>query len=462
MRANVIHVDETTRMVELPPVIQAPEPQGLASSDTPWPVLPDEALHGVAGDIVQLATTDSEVDPAAVLLTTLTMAAATIGPDQFVLIGDTRHPPRVSTTLVGESSRARKGTSYSPVRRIFQQTHKVLGESSGVPYPLGAELRISDGPLSSGEGLVYAVRDESETQDQEGNPVDPGVKDKRLFVIEGEFAAALKAVQRDGNTLSAILRTAWDHGNIEPLTKSNRIKATGAHINFVAHITNSELRLLLRSADIWNGFANRILWAAVRRTKRVPFPAPMPEDDVATIAHRLARSLKHACDGRPREMEAEAKKKWARIYGELTEDRSGVLGAVTSRAEAQVIRLALLYSLLDPEAEQIETDHLRAALGVWQYCDESAAYIFGQAETDPEANKILEALQTKELTRTEINRLFAGHISTTRLAEILERLQALGKVTCRNEGGGQGQGRPKTIWGLTSQRDIAEKADFAK
>jgi hypothetical protein len=108
---------------------------------------------------------------------------------------------------------------------------------------------VAQGPLSSGEGLVYAVRDPVEVEGKDGNieVVDPGVEDKRLLVIEGEFSAVLRACQREGNTLSAILRTAFDHGNIEPLTKHNRIKATGAHINFVGHITEHELRCLLTS-----------------------------------------------------------------------------------------------------------------------------------------------------------------------------------------------------------------------
>jgi hypothetical protein len=117
------------------------------------------------------------------------------------------------------------------------------------------------------------------------------VEDKRLLVVDGEFGAALKAAQRQGNTLSAILRSGWDHGNIAPLTKSNRIKASGAHINFVAHITLEELHALLESVDLWNGFANRILWAAVRRTGEVPHPSRIPDKDLGEVAGKVATAL---------------------------------------------------------------------------------------------------------------------------------------------------------------------------
>lgn len=179
---------------------------------------------------------------------------------------------------------------------------------------------------------MYAVRDESETQDKEGNPVDLGVADKRLFVIEGEFGAVLKVAQREGNTLSAILRTAFDHGNIAPLTKHNRIRATGAHVGFVGHITYQELETLLQTSEIWNGFANRILWGAVRRTGRVPFPKPIADGDLADIAASRAECLRCACGNpdHPRTFDRIAASKW-------TEDRPSALGAVTSRAEALVL-----------------------------------------------------------------------------------------------------------------------------
>ncbi|MGH8603344.1 MAG: DNA-primase RepB domain-containing protein, partial [Gammaproteobacteria bacterium] len=340
----------------------------------PWPVLPDAALIGIVGDVVRLATLDSEADPAAVLLTTLARAGATIGSGVFTTVGDTVHTPRLFTVLVGASSRSRKGTSYSPVEKVFRATYERFLVNGNAPFPLGLDLTISYGPLSSGEGLVHAVRDASETLDKEGKPIDPGVDDKRLFVIEGEFGAVLKAAQRDGNTLSAILRSAWDHGNIQPLTKHNRIKATGAHVNFTGHITSQELHVLLQSSDIWNGFANRILWGTVKRTKHVPFPVAIPPGDLAEISTKLEVCIRHAYSDpdHPRLFDQAAAGKWGAIYESLTEDRAGVLGAVTSRSEAQVLRLALLYSALDPHASMIEVQHLKAAVAVWQFCDESA------------------------------------------------------------------------------------------
>jgi hypothetical protein len=48
--------------------------------------------------------------------------------------------------------------------------------------------------LSSAEGLICEVRDEA---------------DKRLMVMQGEFAAVLRIMSREGNNLSPVLRSAW-------------------------------------------------------------------------------------------------------------------------------------------------------------------------------------------------------------------------------------------------------------
>jgi hypothetical protein len=122
------------------------------------------------------------------------------------------------------------------------------------------------GPLSSGEGLVYAVRDkvlkwvvDKQTGESSMVIIDPGILDKRLCVQDEELAAALHSAKRGGNTLSMALRCFWDHGNLAHLTKTNKIGTTGAHITLLTHITTQELAALLGSVQVLNGFANRFL-----------------------------------------------------------------------------------------------------------------------------------------------------------------------------------------------------------
>lgn len=92
----------------------------------------------------------------------------------------------------------------------------------------------------------------------------------------------------------------------------------------------------------------------------------------------------------------------------------------------------------------IAVQHLKAAVAVWQFCDESARYIFGQSEAYPDTNRILEALQRRgEMTRTEINKLFQGHVSSARIKGILQQLQAYGKLTATIQGTTKGGGQTK-------------------
>src|SRR4029079_7044940 len=107
--------------------------------------------------------------------------------------------------------------------------------------------RVLNG-LSSGEGLIWAVRDEitkEEAVRERGKPtgdyqtvvVDRGITDKRLLVLESEFASTLRVMGRDGNTLSAVIRQAWDIGDLRTMTKNCPAQASRAHISIIAHIT---------------------------------------------------------------------------------------------------------------------------------------------------------------------------------------------------------------------------------
>jgi len=81
-----------------------------------------------------------------------------------------------------------------------------------------------------------------------------------------------------------------------------------------------------------------------------------------------------------------------------------LLGALLSRAEAQVLRLSILYAGLD-KSMIIHPVHLRAAVAVWEYAMASVQYIFGDKLGDPDADAILDALRahpSEGLTRTYI------------------------------------------------------------
>ena len=402
----------------------------------PWPAMDQAAYQGLAGEVVRTIEPHTEADPVAILIQFLTSVGNLIGRCPYYQVESDYHRTNLFCVMVGQSSKARKGTSAGRVHAVVQLVDEQWLAS-----------RVKGG-LSSGEGLINEVRDEvKKWNSKEGTweVVDPGVFDKRLMVHEPEFAGALLAADRHGNLLSPIIRKAWDGGKLETLTKSAQLCATSPHISIIGHITTEELRARLTRTDSANGFANRFLFVLVKRSKELPFGGALGDDVIAGLGDRLKAAVETAARTGRVNWSSGAADEWASIYSELSAGQAGLLGAVTSRAEAQVARLALLYTLLDGQTE-IGVTHLRAALAVWEYCEASAAFIFGDSLGDAVADDLLRALQlagSVGLTRTAIRDLLGRHQSADRIGASLALL--LNKNLARAEVGDTG-GRPTEIW----------------
>ncbi len=221
-----------------------------------WPMPPgQEARHGPAGEIVDLIEPHTEADPAAILIQFLVAFGNLIGRSVHWRHEANIHHLNLFACIVGDSAKVRKGTSWKHVRRVLESCD-----------PEWATGRIVDG-LSSGEGLIHAVRDPRVSK---GEVIEEGVTDKRLLVVASEFGEALTVQAREGNTLSSILRKAWDSDTLQSLTKRSPARATGAHVSVIGHITSEELSRKLCDVDAANGYANRFLWACSRRSKSLP------------------------------------------------------------------------------------------------------------------------------------------------------------------------------------------------
>lgn len=401
----------------------------------PWLDPPDEAaFQGLAGEIVRALEPHTEADPVALLIQFLVAFGSVIGSAPHFNAEADYHALNLFAVLVGATSKGRKGTSWGHVRRLFERVDE-----------LWTGLRVQAG-LSSGEGLIWAVRDQIVKLKKNGEEeiVDPGVDDKRLLVLEAEFASTLRVLGRDGNTLSATIRQAWDTGDLRALTKNNPAKATGAHVSIVGHVTRDELLRYLTSTETGNGFGNRFLWLCVRRSKCLPEGGRIEEVSFNPLVECLHRALEFAKPVGEIKRDDEAREIWFKVYPELSKGKPGLLGAVTSRAEAQVMRLACLYALLDM-SYFIAPKHLKAALALWEYCETSTYFIFGDALGDPVADEVLRALRVNAqgLTKTEIRDLFGRNKETREIERALAALLGGGRVRKIME---QSKGRPTERW----------------
>jgi hypothetical protein len=370
------------------------------STDWKMPELNDAALYGLAGRIVRTIEPHTEADLAALLVQLLAAFGALIGICAYFTAEADRHFTKIFAVLVGVSSNGRKGTSWGQIRRIMIRVEASFKDC------------IIDG-LSSGEGLIYHVRDAQEKQvairekgkitGYQTEIVDEGAKEKRAFVIEPEFARVLDSISRKDNTLSSVIRQAWDSDTLRIMTK-NPVKASNAQISIIGHITKTELAIKLNANEQANGFANRILWLFVSRSKYLPEGGALKESDLNFAVQALQKAVSFARAARELRRDEEARELWHEVYQRLADGHAGLFGAVTSRAVAQVMRLACIYALLDCSSV-IRKAHLEAALALWQYCEDSARYIFGTATGDKLADKIYRALleaKDKGLSRAEL------------------------------------------------------------
>src|SRR5262249_46738903 len=233
---------------------------------------------------------------------------------------------------VGRTSKARKGTSWGNIESLYREAEEQW-----------AAERVQTG-LSSGEGLIWAVRDPIQKRErvkERGEPVhyeeveaDPGIEDKRLLVYEPEFANVLKQTERQGNTLSAVLRLAWDGRDLRTLTKNSPARATGAHISLGGHITADELRRYLTTAEAAHGFRNRHLGLCAQRSKLLPEGGRIDPGEWAALRGELVGAITFARGAGEVRRDDEARAVWREVYGGLSEGRPGLAGALLARAEA--------------------------------------------------------------------------------------------------------------------------------
>lgn len=369
-----------------------PAPEEESERDL-WPApLAEVAYHGLAGEMVGTILPDTECDPAALLVQTLVAFGTTVGRGAYCQVEGTRHHGNLFALIIGRTASGRKGTSMGRILEIFnlvQECPKIVRGAS------------------TGEGLKFAIRDPAPAKpkkrrfkrhhldpycdDDEG---DPGCADKRVIVYESEFGQVLRVIPRQGNTLTVALKEFWDGNDIGSLTRHDPMTVTAPHLSFIGHITGEELRSCLSPVEIASGFANRFLMVCSEKSKSLPEGGePLDQAKAHFFARRIARCAGLALGvGRVTRTE-EGSGFWASIYEGL-----GTGEGAVARAAPQVLRLSLLYALLD-ESARVDAVHIEAALAVWQYCQASVRHVFESGDVGGVGNPALGDLLCERVLR---------------------------------------------------------------
>jgi hypothetical protein len=215
--------------------------------------------------------------------------------------------------------------------------------------------------------------------------------------------------QRSGNTLSETLRQAWDsRRSLSTGNKNSPLKASDPHVSLIGHTTPDELLDTLKIVNLSNGLANRVLWCAARRTGDMPNAEELDWKAHQDIFDRLKRIFqqRHANTDTPKHFPRvqDAKEYWDSLYRRLNAQKhNSVMDNVLGRDTSHILKVALIFAITD-EVQDIRPQHLKAALAVVDFCQNSARWIFGQATGNKLANNILWQLRRNPsgLTRDQI------------------------------------------------------------
>jgi len=346
----------------------------------PGPKWKDSILYGLSGNIIRKASQHCESHPAGMLVDFLVSIGSIIGRGPYFNIGATRHYTNEFMCRVGDSSKSRKGTGRDAIDSILK-----------LADPAWYSERIESG-FGSGEAIINRVRDTTQERRQtKAGAFEfisvPGIDDKRLCIREGELASVFVLAGKPESRADIVIRDGWDGKTLRNIVKgksregfSNSAKCEEPHLSISGDTTIHELRAKMPDGADENGFGNRFIYVYVYRVKDCPQGGPDLDWSKEIVELReaieIAKSIKHMA------MSNAARKWWNKHYAEIEGDGlEGLAGKMTTRGASHIRRLAMIYALLD-QAEEINLDHFHAAKALWDYCEESASFIFGGVTTE--------------------------------------------------------------------------------
>jgi len=254
-------------------------------------------------------------------------------------------------------------------------------------------------------------------------------------------------MKRDGSTMSAILRQAWESSTLSVATKQNDDKATGAHITIVGHATTQELLQTLRVTDIVGGFANRFLFFTVERSKMLPIQTIPESKKMGKLATELVEALQNARKISQVVLSDEAVNYWIQIYRALDEEGEKdeqTAAPFLSRGAPQILRMAMILALADGES-CIGIPQLEAAHKLWSCARRSVEDMLeiGPSALTPDQARLFEMLEQIDypVSCTEAREKLGWN--GTRFALVKSQLLKM-RIVREEKTGGAG-GRPKQM-----------------
>ncbi len=390
----------------------------IAAAPMDWPVLHPDSMPGLLGELVNEVCECTEADPATVLIPFLVRFAAHNN-KPFFQMGYEQHRTAVNAAVVSDGLRS----GYVIVDKILDDLFAGVGDAP----------KFMPGPIGSGKDLLSQILDEQlnkESDDDDFEPHQPK-GGKRLLVHDKHFALTLERAKKKDSAISYTLKKLFDNYSAKlPIhSNENSVQATNAHVNILSYISRADITPLLPFFQGPADFADRFVWALVKRQQRQPLPTCMPEKRMKYFKKKVAELIKSARKLDEVTMTNTAKTLWAKEYPALTMELSGAAGSVLAYSEVHAIRHALNYSVIAGHKKSfIYSDDVIASLALMNFSRESALMLFNGCQRDIIQTKILGALlnaHNNAMSLTEIsNDVFKHNLSSEDIGKALDSLEA--------------------------------------
>ncbi|EPB6687166.1 DUF3987 domain-containing protein [Vibrio alginolyticus] len=345
--------------------------------------------------------------------------------------------PRINCLLALPTGEG-KGLAEKQANAVINTAQKLLENTVSEHSDLPFYSRVHAGGLSTGEGIAFELRDDSVNKKGE---IEHGVKDKRLCVVESEFANLLIKCNTRDSILSGTIRKLFDGDPIEPMTKTDRTSCNEPHAHIVGYIPPKELVVRMDSVSISNGFANRFpIYSGIQQLHQ-----PIPKVIDRTVLESHAKELNKIItwchqEKRTLTMSDCYKNLWIEKYSDLKQigAKDSIEQSLMTRAPHYATMYAMLFAMFDMSTT-VTSDHLKSSLAWIDYWHDSVRYIFNPEADAFKAEKnnlqALEVLNTirtlitenggQPITRTPLQQALGKNYTSKQVTDLLKLLQEL-------------------------------------
>lgn len=334
---------------------------------------PKDAYYGPLGELAQRLTPIVPINTLALYCQLLVAIGALVGRRaQTRYIADEHHANLFLVTI-GKTG-VGKGTAWNLVQKIATEIDSY--------FP-----RMTHSDSASAPGLIGLVRDASEAQHGKTTVRDPGVTDKRCLVTFEEMETFITAICRQGSTLAEIWRQAWDGRTLQNNARI-RERATNPHISLICHVTPGSFEDALQKLgkkSLTNGFLNRFMFVPVVRERPIHRSKAEPAmgDLIDRITTALAQLGPADLSKPPRVLDwsPDACAEWDAFCQAIDDGHPFLEGieAVNGRLKPMVMRIALLYAVLDGD-HKIGLRHLRPAKTLCLWLNDETRDLFPRGQ----------------------------------------------------------------------------------